>query len=227
MSTAARDERVSEGGLATCAHGSMRRGAPPVCPKGSLPDGDVPTRRPTGPPPRTPPRPAAQPPGLHVEAEERQCVRGGIGHRPVRVLREGLVAAEHDAGLLTDHHAGGGLAGEVGVEGEAERREERLTALEVRNGDGDEQVAGGVGRCGHGGSPGRCGDWYDRMDRAGPRNSSVGRRRRPGNPCRGPVRSAPRGVIQQVGWMTSKSTSGWSGCARRGGPSLPAGGWQP
>ena len=49
--------------------------------------------------------------GWHAEAVQRQRVCGRIGHRQLRELREPLVAEQHDAGLLADQHAGGGLAG--------------------------------------------------------------------------------------------------------------------
>src|ERR687887_1997938 len=87
--------------------------------------------------------------GRHAEAVERQRVRGGIGDRQLRELRELLAAEQHDAGLLADQHAGGGLTGEHRVVPEPELREERLAALDVRYGDVHEQRAAGVCGSGH------------------------------------------------------------------------------
>jgi hypothetical protein len=80
-------------------------------------------------------------------------VRGGIGDRQLRELREPLAAEQHHEGVLADRHAGGAVAGELRVVAEAELGEEPLAALDIRHGQVHEQRAAGVYGIGHVGSP--------------------------------------------------------------------------
>src|SRR3954447_6558943 len=100
-------------------------------------------------------------------------MRGGIGDRQLRELRELLAAEQHDEGVLADRHAGGGLVGELRVVAEAELREERRAALEVLYGHVHEQHAAGVGGIGHGEAPVGGSMAYVVVDRPSRRNSSV------------------------------------------------------